>query len=83
MREMAAAQGPQLVGCTQVTEINYTEGVTLAGPLPAEFELATVYCAAVATKAAQPDIARRFIDALAGEASAQVRLDGGFEPAGS
>lgn len=51
MREMAAAPGDDLVGCTQVTEILYTRGVQLAGVLPSAFELATVYTAAVCSRA--------------------------------
>ena len=42
-----AASAPGAVGCTQITEIRYTPGVVLVGPLPAEFELATVYSVAV------------------------------------
>jgi molybdate transport system substrate-binding protein len=80
MRELAESNGPDLIGCTQVTEINYTPGVTLVGPLPAEFELATVYSAAVARDALQPELARRFIERLAGPGSAHLRRDGGFEP---
>jgi len=81
MRALAVSTGPQLVGCTQVTEINYTDGVRLAGPLPREFELATVYAAAVTRKAMQPELARLFIESLAGEESAPLRRAGGFEPA--
>ena len=34
MKEMAAASGPGLIGCTQVTEILYTPGVQLVSVLP-------------------------------------------------
>jgi molybdate transport system substrate-binding protein len=66
------------IGCTQITEILYTEGVRLVGPLPAEFELATVYTAAPAARATDPSLARRFIELLAGPASRRVREQGGF-----
>jgi molybdate transport system substrate-binding protein len=79
MKEMAAASGPCLIGCTQVTEILYTPGVQLVGALPREFELATVYTAAVAAKAEQPQAARMMIDLLASPAAAAVRRSGGFE----
>ena len=39
------------IGCTQITEINYTPGIALVGALPEAFELATVYSAAVSAKA--------------------------------
>lgn len=79
MKEMAAASGSGLIGCTQVTEIRYTPGVQLVRVLPKEFELATVYTAAVAAKAEQPQAARMMIDLLASPAAAQARRSGGFE----
>jgi molybdate transport system substrate-binding protein len=69
-----------MIGCTQVTEIRYTPGVTLAGPLPVEFELATLYSAAMLRNARLPVLARSFIDELAGPGSSILRGDGGFDP---
>ncbi len=79
MKEMAAASGTGLMGCTQVTEILYTPGVQLVSVLPREFELTTVYTAAVATKAEQPQAARMMIEMLASPAAAELRRSGGFE----
>ena len=79
MREMAAAAGPGLIGCTQVTEILYTPGVQLAGFLPAAFELATVYTAAVCSRAANPAVAQAMVALLAADHSRTLRLRGGFE----
>ena len=79
MRELALAEGARLVGCTQVTEIKNTPGVVLAGLLPHEFELATVYSAGVCAAAASPEAARHFIQLLAGEASRDLRHKAGFE----
>jgi molybdate transport system substrate-binding protein len=79
MHEMAQAGETGLVGCTQVTEILYTPGVQLAGLLPVEFELATVYTAAVCTRAGEPEAARAFIRMMAGGDAAQLRAKGGFE----
>lgn len=79
MKEMAAATEPGLIGCTQVTEILYTPGVQLVAPLPKAFELATVYVAAMAAKAEQPQAAAMLIDMLASPAAAEVRRAGGFE----
>ena len=47
MRELAAAKGARPIGCTQVTEILNTPGVTLVGPLPEGCALATIYTGAV------------------------------------
>ena len=78
MREMAARDAPRVIGCTQVTEIKYTEGVDLVGDLPAQFELATVYSAAVSTGAVQPELAAQFASLLAGAESLALRQAGGF-----
>lgn len=79
MRELAAASTPHPIGCTQVTEILYTEGVDLVALLPAQFELATVYTAAVTSQAAQPELAVRMVDLITGPVSAELRLRSGFE----
>ena len=78
MKEMALATGP-VIGCTQVTEIKYTEGVDLVGVLPQEFELATVYALGISTQAQQPQIAQALSDALTDTATESLRLAGGFE----
>ncbi len=79
MRELAQSTESPTIGCTQVTEIKYTPGVSLVGPLPAEFELATNYSVGVFFKAHQPELARRFVELLSGETARELRLNGGFE----
>lgn len=79
MRELAASPEGDLIGCTQATEIKYTEGVDFAGMLPREFELATVYTAALAGNTPQPGLAQAFIALLAGADAQAVREAGGFE----
>ena len=80
MRELAASTEPNAVGCTQVTEILYTPGVQLAGGLPPEFELATVYTAGVCTRARSPEAAAAVAALLASPAIAELRRSGGFDP---
>lgn len=79
MAAMAGEGDPAAIGITQVTEILYTPGVVLVGRLPREFELATVYSAAVTTDAASPEAASAFVQLLASPATAAPRRDGGFE----
>jgi molybdate transport system substrate-binding protein len=79
MRELAQSRAAHPVGCTQVTEIAFTPGVALVGPLPGEFELATLYCVAVAARAQQPESAARLAALLAGEANSQLRRRCGFD----
>ena len=80
MGEMAKADEVAVIGCTQVTEILYTSGVTLIAPLPKAFELATVYTAGVSSKAANPQAATALISLLASAENAALRSAGGFEP---
>lgn len=79
MRELARAGSARPIGVTQITEILNTPGVTLVGPLPREFELATVYTAAVCTRAAAPDAARRLVALLSAEGTRAAREGAGFE----
>jgi molybdate transport system substrate-binding protein len=79
MRELAASPAANPIGCTQVTEILFTPGVDLVGLLPPQFELATVYTAAVPTRAAQPALAARFIEMMTGPDTAELRERCGFE----
>jgi molybdate transport system substrate-binding protein len=79
MRELAQCGIAHAIGCTQVTEILYTPGVVLAGLLPSEYELATVYSAGVCTGAASPALAAAFIEWLVDERRAELRRQGGFE----
>jgi molybdate transport system substrate-binding protein len=79
MREMSQCGEAGLIGCTQVTEILYAPNVQLAGILPPEFELATVYSAAVCSRAQEPRAAAEFIALLAGSHAAAIRIAGGFD----
>ncbi len=79
MAALAAAGENGCLGCTQVTEIRYTAGVTLVGPLPAPFDLATTYAAAASASARESELARRFVVMLASPDTASVRRAAGFE----
>jgi len=79
MAAMAQSQEPGLIGCTQVTEINYTEGVNLIDVLPPEFELSTDYTLGICTASKSPEQAQLLADLLSGSASEAVRRQGGFE----
>ena len=79
MTAMAKSTEKGLIGCTQDTEILYIEGVDLIADLPREFELATVYTAAVCTAAKAPQAAAELIALLAGSETATLRIECGFE----
>ncbi|HEX2552241.1 MAG TPA: substrate-binding domain-containing protein [Microvirga sp.] len=78
MRALAAASTNRPIGCTQVTEILNTSGVTLVGPLPEGYDLATVYTAAVTARAAAPEAARTLIDLLTAADASDERKRAGF-----
>ncbi len=79
MREMSQSAEQGLIGCTQVTEILYTPNVRLVANLPTEFELATVYTAAVSANSINQKAALELVERLAGAASAAARNTAGFE----
>lgn len=79
MRALAATDEPGAIGCTQITEIRYTPGVALVGALPKEFELATVYSAAVTTAARDPALAREWVAMITAPENRSVRESAGFE----
>jgi molybdate transport system substrate-binding protein len=79
MRALAVEGDVRAIGITQVTEIMYTEGVSLAGLLPPEFELATLYSAAISRGARHPAAAGELIAMLTGDAARALRVQAGFE----
>ena len=79
MRALAAATTPGAIGCTQITEIRYTPGVTLVGALPKEFELATVYSVAATAAARDPALARQFARMITAPENRPARENAGFE----
>ena len=80
MGQMAKDQIQGALGCTQVTEINYTPGVEVISHLPKRFELNTLYSAARAKEGLHTALADAFIEWVCGENAApkKARLEGGF-----
>jgi molybdate transport system substrate-binding protein len=78
MRHMAESDAKRPIGCTQATEIIATQGIKLSGALPKGCDLATVYTAAVTTKAVRPRQAQMLIDLLIGADQCALRERAGF-----
>ena len=78
MRELAAATESRPIGCTQATEILATPGIVLVAPLPAGYDLATVYSCAIATKSQVQAEAAELIASLTGDAARDSRRRLGF-----
>jgi molybdate transport system substrate-binding protein len=79
MKAMAETNGPGLLGCTQITEILYADGVELVAALPTEFELATTYTAAVCSQTSDKQVAQGLIEMLLDPEAAALRRACGFE----
>jgi molybdate transport system substrate-binding protein len=79
MSWLAASRDDGELGITQVTEIVPNKGVTYAGPLPEAFQMKTVYSAALAQNAPEPELARAFIARYTGASADVLLADAGFE----
>jgi molybdate transport system substrate-binding protein len=79
MRALAEEAKAGSIGSTQTTEIKYTPGLTLVGPLPPEHDLSTLYSAAVSAKATDPATAQMLVSMLTGRDSLALRRRSGFE----
>jgi molybdate transport system substrate-binding protein len=78
MRNLAASDAANPIGCTQSTEIINTQGVVISGALPPGYELATVYSAAVTSQSQQVQHARQLIGLLTEPDSCELRETAGF-----
>jgi molybdate transport system substrate-binding protein len=74
----AKKYGALQIGCTQVSEILYTPGVTLIAELPEMYRLRTTYAAALTPSGLESRRALKMLEKLTGEKSAALRLSGGF-----
>ncbi len=79
MHWLAASNGHFELGITQNTEILPVPGVTFVGPLPDEFQMKTVYTAAVTTRAEQPQLAGEFLRRLTAPEFRPRLLAAGYE----
>ena len=77
----AIKNGEVEIGFYPVSEIISVKGVVLAGLIPNEVQLDTIYAAGVLTASAAPDAAIAFVKLLADPANASHWKHAGFEPA--
>jgi molybdate transport system substrate-binding protein len=78
MKHMAESDARKPIGATQATEILATRGVKLSGALPKGCDLATVYTAAITTKAPRAREAQVLIDLLTAADQVTLRERAGF-----
>lgn len=78
MRHLAESGAVRPIGCTQSTEIISTQGVILSGSLPPGCDLATMYTAAVATRAVAAREAQLLIELMTAADQGKLRERAGF-----
>jgi molybdate transport system substrate-binding protein len=71
--------GEAEIGFYPKSEVINTEGLMLAGPLPADIQLTTIYGAAVTTASAASEAGRAFITFMCDPAQRPVWSQGGFD----
>jgi molybdate transport system substrate-binding protein len=79
MHWLSSDGGFRDVGITQVTEILPNKGIIYAGALPDAFQMKTVYSAAVAAAAKEPELAKDFVSRFAAPDSRKLLKDAGYE----
>jgi molybdate transport system substrate-binding protein len=73
------ASGQADIGLFNISEILPVAGVTLVGPLPAEFQNYITFSGAIHTGSAAPDAARAFLRWLSDPSARDAWKAGGFE----
>jgi molybdate transport system substrate-binding protein len=79
MQALAACDAAETIGCTQISEMIYTSGLTVIGPLPPGFDLDTVYSIALSKRSIEQPSARMFLTAMSGAESEALRRASGFD----
>ena len=78
----AVAAGEAELGITFTSELAPTSGVKVAGTLPADIQLPTIYGGAIVANAGNADAARALLRALAGAEGRAAVTKAGLEPVG-
>jgi molybdate transport system substrate-binding protein len=77
MTRMAQERVSGAIGCTQITEILWVQGVALVAPLPQSLQVPTTYSLGIAARSVDPAAARAFAERLTGtEAAARLSAAG-------
>jgi molybdate transport system substrate-binding protein len=78
MTRMAHERVTGAIGCTQITEILWVQGVQLVAPLPQSLQAPTIYALGVAARSLDPAAARAFAQRLTGKDAAALLSAAGF-----
>jgi molybdate transport system substrate-binding protein len=74
------ARGEAEIGFQQISELLPVDGIDFVGPLPAEVQLVTIFCAGVATASMHAAVAKSFIEFLASPTAAATIRKTSLEP---
>lgn len=77
---VAVARGDFEVALQQISELLPVPGIVFVGPLPPEIQVVTIFSAAVAARAVEPDAARTLIRFLASTEAAPAISKSGMDP---
>lgn len=75
------ARGEAEIGFQQMSELLPVPGIDIIGPLPADVQEITLFCAGVHARASAPQAAKALVDFLRAPAAAPVIRNKGMEPA--
>jgi molybdate transport system substrate-binding protein len=75
------ADGRVALGFQQLSELMNLEGIMVLGPLPDPIQMLTVFSGGVCRSSTRPEAARALLEFLRSPAAAQIKRDGGMEPA--
>jgi molybdate transport system substrate-binding protein len=74
------ARGEAEIGFQQISELLEVQGIDYVGPLPAEVQRVTVFTAAVAAGAKNPDAAQALIDFFTSRTGSETMAKAGLDP---
>jgi molybdate transport system substrate-binding protein len=75
------ASGQVELGFQQLSELIHLPGIEVLGPLPADIQITTTFCAGIATTATQVASAQALLTFLASPQTADAKRKQGMEPA--
>lgn len=78
---LLVARGEVELGFQQLSELLHVDGITLAGSLPPEIQINTIFSAAVCARAARPEAASRLIAFMGSAQAADAKRRQGMDPA--
>ena len=74
------ARGEAELGFQQKSELQPIPGITIVGPIPAEYQKSTTFVAGITTNAKQPDAARDLVRFLTSKEAQPAIIKSGMEP---